>query len=141
MTDQELFERFGHADNFADVEDARRGLDILRRLLDAGSGVAGYLLATLASEGIVAKDDRVRLFLENFHTMDECLELYRRSFPLLLVEADKGSVPAMNFVSIYYQCGIPPAPRDPAMMRYWDERWSLRVKEIEAAKVVARGRE
>lgn len=40
MTDEELFDHFGHPDNFTDVEHARRGIAELRRMLDEGRGVA-----------------------------------------------------------------------------------------------------
>ena len=121
MTDDEFFDRFGHADNFINVEDARKGIAVLRCMLDEGSGRAGFLLA-MYTEGMIANRDDVREFLTTLHNLDECVELYRRSFPLLHWEAENGSTLAMNFLSISYQCGIPPAPRDLEMMRYWDTR-------------------
>lgn len=121
MDDTELFLRYSLPDNFRDVNDARAALAYLRELLDDGRGVAGFLLASIIGPGILAKDDGVRELLGS-HSESECMALYERSFPLLVQEAERGSLQAMNFLSLYYQRGIPPAPVSIEDFRKWDDR-------------------
>ncbi|MGE0407560.1 MAG: hypothetical protein AB7O65_14795 [Candidatus Korobacteraceae bacterium] len=107
------------------VEETTIAVTKLRELLAEGSGLAGYCLATLVCPGLVLGSEEVRSYLLQFS--DECEALYRQAFPLLLADADRGSILAMNFLSIYYQTGLPPVQRDTEAMQYWDERWDQEV--------------
>ncbi len=132
MTEPEIYELID-PDNIDkwQVKDAARAVETLRALLDQGNGVAGYCLALITGDGLVPGSQAVKDFL--LRPLSEEIDLLRRSFPLLLKQAENDNVYAMGLLSQYYQCGLPPVERDPEEMRKWNARctdWSRRHGEM-----------
>lgn len=125
MNDDDLSDQLFDKIRTGSLEEARSALSELRERFAAGSGVAGHYLSMIyCPGGIIVESKDVAAFLSQFESEAECLMLLGQSFPLMLIEADRGSIRAMNFLSIHYQTGLPPVERDMEAMRYWDERCS-----------------
>lgn len=130
MTEPEIYELI-HPDNIDkwQVEDAARAVETLRALLDQGNGVAGFCLVTICDPYPGSQAVKDFLLLPEADQID----LLKRSFPLLLGQAENDNVYAMGILSIYYQCGLPPVEQDLDEMRKWNARctdWSRRHGEM-----------
>lgn len=114
-----VFDPFVEVGAFASVESARQTIQRLEELFVAGDGPSGYFLSVIFG-GMIVKNAEVEKYLTQFRHLE--LQHAEAAFPLILRDAEAGDAYSMHLVAIYYQTGLPPAPRNTPLSEQWRQK-------------------